>query len=290
MLENAQVISHERMGDPQYQIMRIVLHTEIALEAKPGQFVHIQVSTGLDPLLRRPISIAEIDVENKEITLLYRIRGKGTERLTQVKPGEELSLLGPIGRGFTVPTQGELLLVAGGIGVFPLFALAKAAKEKKLSVSLFWGGENKAFFESAGLQSWKEAGITVELSTMDGSIGEKGTVLDLIRREHFNTHKYVSTPKYEGTKHHATTYTPPSQASVAICGPNPMMQVVSEHFLDYDYPVEVSLEERMGCAVGACLGCICTLKDEKSGDLRRAKVCKDGPVFNAKEVAWNEKI
>lgn len=283
MLENARVISHERMGDPQYQIMRIVLHTEIALEAKPGQFVHIQVSTCLDPLLRRPISIAEIDVENKEITLMYRIRGKGTERLAQVRPGEELSLLGPMGRGFTVPTQGELLLVAGGIGVFPLFALAKAAKEKKLSVRLFWGGENRAFFESAGLQSWTEAGIEVKLSTMDGSVGEKGTVLDLIQREHLNI------PEHQGTNHPASPSAPRFQTSVAICGPNPMMQVVCEYFLDYDYSVEVSLEERMGCAVGACLGCICTLRDE-NGDLRRAKVCKDGPVFDAKEVAWNERI
>lgn len=283
MLENAQVISHEKMGDPHFQIMRLVLHTEIALEAKPGQFVHIQVSTGLDPLLRRPISIAEINVVKKEITLLYRVRGKGTERLAQVQPGEELSLLGPIGRGFTVPTEGELLLVAGGIGVFPLFALAKAAKEKNLSVRLFWGGESKGFFESAGLESWQEAGIPVELSTMDGSVGEKGNVLDLIKKGHLTNYR-----SQVGLNLNAVY--PPVQTSVAVCGPNPMMQVVSEHFLEYGYPVEASLEERMACAVGACLGCVCTLKDENSGELRRAKVCKDGPVFNAKEVAWNDKI
>lgn len=282
MLENAKVISHERMGDPQYQIMRLILHAEIAMEAKPGQFVHVQVSTGLDPLLRRPISIAEINTEKKEITLLYRIRGKGTERLAQVKPREELSLLGPIGRGFTVPTDGELLLIAGGIGVFPLLALAKAAKEKNLSVRLFWGGENKAFFESAGLESWKEAGIRVELSTMDGSVGVKGTVLDLIQREYNSTSQLEDTHLQGGHSSYLT--------SVATCGPNPMMQVVSETFLEYGYSVEASLEERMGCAVGACLGCICTLRDEKSGDLRRAKVCKDGPVFNAREVAWNVEI
>lgn len=283
MLENAQVISHEKMGNPHFQNMRLVLHTEIATEAKPGQFVHIQVSTGLDPLLRRPISIAEMNPKKKEITLLYRIRGKGTERLSQVKPGEELSLLGPIGRGFTVPDDGELLLVAGGIGVFPLFSLALKAKEKNLSVRLFWGGESKGFFESSGLESWLEAGIPVELSTMDGSVGAKGTVLDLIKME-----PLVLPPTQEGMKLQAAH--PPVQTSVAVCGPNPMMQVVSEYFLDYGYPVEASLEERMACAVGACLGCVCTLKDEKSGDLRRAKVCKDGPVFNAKEVAWNEKI
>ena len=283
MLENAQVISHEKMGDPHFQIMRLAFHTEIALEAKPGQFVHIQVSTGLDPLLRRPISIAEINVEKKEIILLYRVRGKGTERLAQVKAGEELRLLGPIGRGFTVPAEGELLLVAGGIGVFPLFALAKAAKEKNLSVRLFWGGESKGFFESAGLELWQEAGIQVELSTMDGSVGEKGNVLDLIKKGH------LTTPRPQEGEN-SRRKPSPVQVSVAVCGPNPMMQAVSEYFLENGYPVEASLEERMACAVGACLGCVCTLKDEKSGDLRRAKVCKDGPVFDAKEVIWNGNI
>jgi dihydroorotate dehydrogenase electron transfer subunit len=269
MLENAQVVAHELMGDPQYQIMRLVLYTDIAMSAKPGQFVHIQVSTGLDPLLRRPISLAEINAEKKEITLFYRIRGKGTERLAQVKPGEQLSIMGPIGQGFTLPNDGELVLVAGGIGAFPLLALAQQAKARNLSVRFFWGGESSAFFESAGLKYWKEAGIPVAVSTLDGSLGERGNVLDLIKRSF-------------------TSSTP--HTSVAVCGPNPMMQAISEYFLESNYSVEASLEERMGCAVGACLGCVCTLKDENSENLRRAKVCKDGPVFNAKEVLWNGEI
>jgi dihydroorotate dehydrogenase electron transfer subunit len=267
MLENAQVITHEYVGEPRYQIMGLVLKTDISLEANPGQFVHVQVSNGLDPLLRRPISIAKIDPQSKEITLLYRVRGKGTERLAQVKPGEALSVMGPLGRGFSLPEKGELILVAGGIGAFPLLALACQAKEQGLSVRLFWGGESQAFFESAGLSYWKAAGIPIEVSTLDGSLGEKGNVLDLIKKGSLST-----------------------LSSVAVCGPNPMMQALSEYFLELGYPVEVSLEERMGCAVGACLGCVCTLKDEVSGNIRRGKVCKDGPVFNAKEVLWNDTI
>lgn len=273
MLDNAQVVSHGPVGDPQYQIMRLVLRTEIALEAKPGQFVHVQVSEGLDLLLRRPISIAEIDEINQEITLLYRVRGKGTKRLTQVQTGEIISLMGPIGRGFTVPEEGELVLVAGGIGIFPLLALAREAKAKNVVVRLFWGGESKAFFESAGLAYWKEAGIAIELSTMDGSLGERGNILDLIKKR--------------GAEQFTQSNDAKKQALVAVCGPNPMMEAVSVFFIEKGFPVEASLEERMGCAVGACLGCVCTLRDEMTGELRRAKVCKDGPVFNAKEVLWN---
>jgi dihydroorotate dehydrogenase electron transfer subunit len=272
MLENSKVISHESMGDPRYQIMRLILSTKIALEAKPGQFVHVQVAAGLDPLLRRPISIADINSERQEITLLYRVRGKGTERLAQVKPGEELSLLGPIGQGFTIPESGELLIVAGGIGGFPLLPLAKSAQAKNISVCLLWGGESKGFFESAGLEAWEKAGIPVELSTLDGSAGEQGNVLDLLKKKLAGGQEALN------------------DLSFAVCGPNPMMKAVSEYVLEAGYPIEASLEERMGCAVGACLGCVCTLKDEKTGEIRRAKVCKDGPVFNGKEVLWSYEL
>lgn len=292
MLDNAKVIVHERLGDPRYQIMRLVLQTEIASEAKPGQFVHVQVSSGLDPLLRRPISIAAINSERQEITLLYRIRGKGTERMALAKPGETLNLMGPLGRGFTLPEKGELILVAGGIGAFPLLALAQQAKKQGLAVRLFWGGESAGFFESAGLKEWKEVGISLEASTLDGSAGVKGNVLDLIRKKRSvpaisrkatdSLNKDSFKKDLQGNEH--------PLPSVAVCGPNPMMQAVSEYFLNLGYPVEVSLEERMGCGVGACLGCVCTLKDEVKGVIRRGKVCKDGPVFNAKEVLWNAEL
>lgn len=271
MLGKAKIVTHEYMGDPHYKIMKLVLQTEIAREANPGQFVHVQVSKGLDPLLRRPISIADIDRLTQEITLLYRIKGKGTELLSEAKVGEELNFMGPLGQGFTLPEQGELLLVAGGIGAFPLLPLAKRAREKKLSVRLYWGGENEEFFTSAGLKLWQEANIPISLSSLDGSIGEQGNVMELIQKSMGKSIALDQGPV----------------PSVAICGPHGMMKVISEYFLEAGASVEVSLEERMGCAVGACLGCVCTLKDEASGRIRRAKVCKDGPVFNGKEVLWD---
>nr|WP_051414030.1 dihydroorotate dehydrogenase electron transfer subunit [Desulfitobacterium metallireducens] len=254
------------MGDPQLGMMRLVFKTEIAKEAHPGQFVQLKVSSGLDPLLRRPISIAGVDTDKNEITLLYRLKGKGTKVLAQAKPGDELNLLGPLGQGFTIPQSGTLYLVAGGIGAFPLLPLAQKALEQGVKVCLFWGGENQRFLESAGMHLWEDLGITIEVSTMDGSMGIQGTVLDLLRN-------------------HELT----ESGQVAVCGPMMMMASVNEFFKETDFEVEASLEERMGCGVGACLGCVCTLQDEQ-GKLRRGKVCKDGPVFKAKEVVWNATV
>lgn len=263
LLDEAKIVEHEGVGDPQYKIRRLVLKTEIAKEAQPGQFVHLKVSSGMDPLLRRPISIAGIDNDKQEITLLYRLKGKGTELLSQAKAGEELNLLGPLGKGFTVPQNGNFYLVAGGIGIFPLLPLAQKASEQGVNVHLFWGGENKRFLESAGLSFWQGQDILMEISTLDGSMGVQGTVLDLLAKRELE-----------------------KSGRVAVCGPMGMMASVSDFFEETTLEVEVSLEERMGCGVGACLGCVCTLQDEE-GKLRRGKVCKDGPVFKAKEVVWN---
>lgn len=262
-LEDVLILEHTEIGDPQWGIRRLVFQSAIAEEAEPGQFVQLKVSSGMDPLLRRPISIAAIDRAQKEITLLYRQKGKGTKTLAQAQPGERLNLLGPLGHGFTLPASGIIYLVAGGIGVFPLLALAQKAVVQGIPMRLFWGGENRSFLESAGLALWQELGISIEVSTLDGSLGVPGTVLDLLRSSKSA-----------------------SPAQVAVCGPQPMMAAVSAFYPETAVPVEVSLEERMGCGVGACLGCVCTLQDEH-GTLRRGKVCKDGPVFPAKEVVWN---
>lgn len=263
LLEDAKIVVHETLGDPQLGMRRLVFKTKIANEAKPGQFVQVKVSSGMEPLLRRPISIAGVDLEKSEITLLYRLKGRGTKILAQAKPEDYLNLLGPLGQGFTVPQHGTLYLAAGGIGAFPLLPLAQQALTAGVEVCLFWGGENQSFLESAGLKFWEDLGITVKVSTMDGSVGIQGTVIDLLR-----SHELVES------------------GQVAVCGPLMMMAAVSEFFQGTQFEVEASLEERMGCGVGACLGCVCTLQDEQ-GKLRRGKVCKDGPVFKAKEVVWN---
>ena len=289
MLVYETVVAHEWLGDPQEKLRRLVLQGAIASEARPGQFVYVQVASSYDPLLRRPLSIAGIDREKQQITLLYRIQGRGTELLSKVGIGQELSVMGPLGNGFSLPEKGELLLVAGGIGIFPLYPLALAAREKGLKVRLFWGGENESFLLSAGLGDWENLNIPLELSTMDGSMGKKGLVTELF-------YAYVQTAlgltedandllgsglgKYPNT---------PNTISVAACGPLKMMETVSNQCRQFALPVQVSLEERMGCGVGACLGCVCTLRDENGG-IRRAKVCKDGPVFQGEEVVWDAGI
>lgn len=267
MLIEAEVVQHEVMGDQDQKLRRLVLKGPIAREARPGQFVHIQVSSTYDPLLRRPFSIAQINAEQEEITVMYRVQGRGTELLAQASPGALLSVLGPLGNGFSLPDQGELWLVAGGIGVFPLYGLARAALESRIPARLFWGGENEKFLESAGLASWRALGLPVHLTTLDGSVGKKGLVTELF-------HEHL---KGSGMA---------PQIRVAACGPHAMMQAVTAACLEAGLPVEVSLEERMGCAVGACLGCVATLRDEE-GNWRRAKVCQEGPVFQGEEVVWD---
>ncbi len=273
MFTEGQVVVHECLGDEEQRLRRLVLKGPIAQTAKAGQFVAIQVQdssiSSFDPLLRRPISLAEISSERNEISLLYRIQGRGTEILARAKCGEKLSIMGPLGQGFSLPETGELWLIAGGIGIFPLYPLAQRALSQGLKVRLFWGGENQSFLNSAGLSSWQVLGIPIYLSTLDGSLGQRGLVTGQAQ-ELLEKHKLSD-----------------GEIRVATCGPKKMMQAVTELCITTRVPVEVSLEERMGCAVGACLGCVCTLIDEK-GTLIHKKVCQDGPVFRGEEVVWDE--
>lgn len=281
MLTEGQVVTHEQWGEKDQRLQRLILKGPMAKTAKAGQFVAIQVQdptlSSFDPLLRRPISIAEISKEREEITLLYRIQGRGTEILARTRSGERLSVMGPLGQGFSLPEEGELWLIAGGIGIFPLYALAQSALTRGLTVRLFWGGENQGFLESAGLFAWQALGIPLHLSTLDGSTGEKGLATGKVQERLSQIFEQTEQIGEIGRT---------VKINVATCGPKGMMQVVTELCAKYDVPVEASLEERMGCAVGACLGCVCTLKDESGAHIHK-KVCQDGPVFQGKAVVWN---
>ena len=280
MLADGLVVVHECLGEEEQMLRRLVLKGPIAKTAKAGQFVAVQVQDSsipsFDPLLRRPISIAEISPDQDEITLLYRVQGRGTEILARARCGERLSVMGPLGNGFSLPEVGELWLVAGGIGVFPLYALAQSALAQGLVVRLFWGGENLSFIKSAGLAAWQALGISIYPSTLDGSLGDKGLVTEQVQGQLSQLFGKTKQPNHSST----------GQISVATCGPKKMMQAVTELCMNFAVPVQVSLEERMGCAVGACLGCVCTLIDE-AGTLSHKKVCQDGPVFRGEEVVWN---
>lgn len=225
---------------------------------EPGQFVHVRTNPGLDPLMRRPISIASIDKENNSFTIIYRAEGKGTKLLSMQQPGGELDVLGPLGNGFPVDVTNNgdtALLVGGGIGVPPLYELAKQLNAKGLKTIHVLGfeSEEKSFYE----REFTELGETY-VATVDGTHGTKGFVTDIIDAEKFEFDILYS------------------------CGPTPMLKALEDRY--HDRKAYLSLEQRMGCGIGACFACVCHVKDDPTG-VDYVKVCSDGPVFPIGKVA-----
>ncbi|KHE71204.1 dihydroorotate dehydrogenase electron transfer subunit [Halobacillus sp. BBL2006] len=243
------IIEHDKIARHTY---RLVLKGEMVHRVKePGQFVHIQVSK--DFYLRRPVSISDIHVESGTVTLLYKVMGKGTDAMTEKKVGEELDVLGPGGQGFPIDEieTKQALLVGGGIGVPPLYYLAKQLNEKGIQVTSILGFQSA---EDAFLTDNFEALGDLYVTTNDGTLGHKGLVTDLF-------------PHVQGT---FDTY--------FTCGPTVMLKAVANELSDI--PGYISMEERMGCGIGACFACVVPSKDEKG----YRRICCDGPVFDAKEV------
>lgn len=253
--ELCQVVSQREIAEA---VFELTLTGELVHEMNsPGQFVHLKVADGLDPLLRRPISIANIDKEKKEFTMIYRKDGKGTAILAQKQTGEKVDVLGPLGNGFPVAeaTLGETaLLVGGGIGVPPLYELSQqlVAKGVKVIHVLGFQTESVAFYE----EKFAELGETY-IATVDGTMGTKGFVTDVINEQQL------------------------SFDIVYSCGPTPMLKALETAFPEKK--VFLSLEERMGCGIGACFACVCHTADDPTG-FSYKKVCSDGPVFRAGEV------
>ena len=221
----------------------------------PGQFVHIRVSNGSDLLLRRPISISSFDKKQESMTMIYRKEGKGTSMLADMGPGKLVDILGPLGNGFPVDevSFGETaLLVGGGIGVPPLYELSKQLVGKGVKVVHVLGFQTEAavFYEKEFLNNGK-----TYVTTVDGSYGRKGFVTDVMKDLRFDC--------------------------IYTCGPTPMLKAIEQIYSDKK--VFLSLEERMGCGIGACFACVCKRADDPTG-VSYKKVCSDGPVFRAGEV------
>ncbi|WP_442599438.1 dihydroorotate dehydrogenase electron transfer subunit [Neobacillus sp. D3-1R] len=239
-------------------IFKLTLQGELVTEMKtPGQFVHLKIGDGLNPLLRRPISISSIDRENKQFTMIYRREGKGTSQLATKVPGMTVDVLGPLGNGFPVQeTQPgkTALLVGGGIGVPPLLELSKQLTVLGVRVIHVLGFQSKNVV--FGEQEFSLLGETY-ITTVDGSYGFKGFVTDVIEQ-----------------------YQWPFETMYA-CGPTPMLKALEHHYPDKK--VYLSLEERMGCGIGACFACVCHTANDPHGFTYK-KVCSDGPVFKVGEV------
>lgn len=254
-------IIHNRPEQLDYRVLE--LHApHVAERARPGQFVHVRVACQNDPLLRRPISVMSADPRSGIIRLLVKKVGRGTEIMCGLPEGTELDLLGPLGQCFTLPPEGkDVLLIGGGVGIAPLvfFAdLLQTAPGERRARGLM-GGANED-----QLPIWTEfAGRCEEfyVSTDDGSVGEKGFVTDLL-------------PAQIARGDLQAVYT---------CGPRPMMAKVAAMCAEASLPCFASLEQWMGCGVGACLGCVVP-----GTDTEYLRVCRDGPVFDATKLDWGK--
>ncbi len=217
----------------------------------PGQFVMLQVNDSCDPFLRRPLGI--LGGDSRRLELLYRIKGRGTRMLSQKKPGSQLEVLGPLGKGFSIPDPDRHnIYIAGGTGIPPITALA----ERFPAGCLIAGYRSQD--EASLVERIREiVGIKCFIVTEDGSLGEKGLVTDMLNRL-------------------------PLVEKIYACGPMAMLRVVADYAVNQGIDCEVSLEERMGCGFGVCSGCAVMTE---SGVKR---VCKDGPVFNAGEIVWDK--
>ena len=231
---------------------------QLSVPPQPGQFLQLKVGDGLDPLLRRPISICDYDPASQLLTLVYRIAGRGTDLLSKKKPGDLLDVFGPIGRGFPYEdlTSGQrVLLIGGGIGTPPLYYLAKELSRKGIQLTTIIGCLSQV--DRILFDEFAELG-EARVATVDGSCGLQGTVLDALD------------PAESWDRFYS-------------CGPPAMLRALQDYWGDTDIEGYVSMEERMACGIGACFGCIVKV-DREIYPEGYQKVCVDGPVFAFREV------
>lgn len=272
--EICRVAQNKQLGDGLYQL--VLDAPQIAAAAQCGQFVHIACGEG--NLLRRPISICEAG--EGRLRIVFQVKGEGTKWLAARKTGDTLDVLGPLGHGFDTAALGaKPVFLGGGIGVPPMLELAQALSRvllveevkagradgsgdsrqegRDVRVTAVLGYRDSQLFLKEEFEPWAE----VYVSTDDGSAGTKGTVIDAVRENGV-------------------------EADVIFaCGPKPMLRAVKAYAAEKGIPCYVSLEERMACGIGACLGCVCkTTGEDAHSHVHNARVCKDGPVFAAEEV------
>ena len=236
------ILSNEALTDCVY---KMVLSGDTTAITAAGQFVNIKLD-GL--FLRRPISVCDYD--DQTLTIVYKVVGKGTEVMSKMTPGQELDILTGLGNGYDLSTAGEKpVLLGGGVGVPPMYNLAKKliADGKKVSVILGFNTKSEIFYE----EEFKNLGCDVTVTTVDGSYGIKGFVTTALENMDYS---YFYT-----------------------CGPEPMLKAVHKASVTSG---QMSFEERMGCGFGACMGCSCkTLTGYK-------RICKEGPVMRKEEILW----
>lgn len=233
----------------------------IVENAKPGNFIEIRVSDQVEPFLRRPISIYHLDKENGILEFIFQIKGKGTKILTQKKVGETIDIVGPLGYGtFQYENYENIAIIGGGIGVFPLYELAKRAKEAHKNVTTYLGFRSAEFVVLE--EEFKKVSNELIVTTDDGSYAKKGFAINYLEEA-------IQTSKID---------------AIFACGPLPMLKAVQKLAIEKEIPCQISLEEKMACGLGACLGCAVKTAKSPEDAPEYWHVCKAGPVFWAKDV------
>ena len=250
--EVCKIINQTKIAEDIYSIG--IASQKIAKEAIPGQFVSLYCEDK-SRLLPRPISICEIDKDKGAIRLVYRIAGAGTAEFAELKAGDTIEVLGPLGNGFPLERAmgKKVFLIGGGIGIPPMLEVAKQLEAEKIAIC--------GYRDETYLVDDLRANAKVIIATEDGSTGTKGNVLDAIADNEL-------------------------QADIIFaCGPTPMLKALKAYALANDIECYISMEERMACGVGACLACVCQSKDkDHHSNVNNKRICKDGPVFLATEV------
>lgn len=234
--------------------------TSISGKVVPGQFVHIRVPGLSDRVLRRPFSVFHADAEI--LCVLYKVVGQGTQVLANVDEGEDISVLGPLGNGFPAVDESAFpVLVAGGYGVAPLCFLAERMPVKGV---LFVGGSSAP--DILCVDRFEDMGWTVHVTTEDGTMGRRGLVTDALD-DWLGEYASDRTPEF------------------FVCGPDGLLRAIGERCVSRGWRGSLSLDKHMGCGLGACLACVQRLRDP-NGEEFWARVCKEGPVFDAEKVVW----
>ena len=257
---------------PGYWRMRLTAPQEFS-SARPGQFIMVRVSDAIDPLLRRPFAVFDTGVHTPPhsgavaqvyFEMLYKVVGKGTALLSSLHETDVVDILGPLGTGFDpgVATE-EKLIVGGGIGLAPLYLLARELVSRKSTVRLFAGGRTRD--DILCTTEFERLGVECYTATEDGSLGERGYVT-LALNQHLDALK--------------------GPATIYACGPEGMLHAVAKIAAERNIPCQVSLEGTMACGVGACLGCVTPGKDHSPQTPDFRCVCTEGPVFPADDLKW----
>ncbi|MCL2565902.1 MAG: dihydroorotate dehydrogenase electron transfer subunit [Defluviitaleaceae bacterium] len=255
----AAITSTQKISDKIYKMD--LSCPEIAKSSEMGQFLNIYLDKG-EMILPRPISIQDVDKDKGVLSIMYLIAGKGTAYMATLPVGYKLNIAGPLGNGFVYKNYKKIALIGGGIGVPPLYCAAKAVLGKypdlDVEIRAYIGFRDIEFVNLEG--EFKALGVKTLLTTDNGSYGIKGNALEAFKNDDF------------------------APDCIYTCGPYGMLRAVANYAMDNNISCQVSMEERMGCGIGACVGCAIAIK--KGEDFTFKKVCKDGPVFEAQEVLW----